>query len=120
MEAALEFQQAGKVRFLGISATLPNMKEHIAMGISTKLAKHRSASINMKEHIAMGISTSSRCPIQRSSGNTRPSSQPPPIAALVLSPSAPPICRPTSMSSDRGRYHPPFMSKQNAASPMPV
>jgi aryl-alcohol dehydrogenase-like predicted oxidoreductase len=33
LDAALELKAAGKVRFIGVSATLPNMAEHIEMGV---------------------------------------------------------------------------------------
>jgi aryl-alcohol dehydrogenase-like predicted oxidoreductase len=33
LDALLELQAAGKVRFIGMSSTLPNLRDHIAMGI---------------------------------------------------------------------------------------
>jgi aryl-alcohol dehydrogenase-like predicted oxidoreductase len=33
LEALQELQQAGKVRFIGMSSTLPNLLEHVAMGV---------------------------------------------------------------------------------------
>ena len=33
IDAVLELQQAGKVRFIGMSATLPHLRDHIAMGV---------------------------------------------------------------------------------------
>jgi aryl-alcohol dehydrogenase-like predicted oxidoreductase len=33
LDALLELQAAGKVRFIGMSGTLPNLREHIAMGV---------------------------------------------------------------------------------------
>jgi aryl-alcohol dehydrogenase-like predicted oxidoreductase len=33
LDALLELQAAGKVRFIGMSGTLPNLREHIAMGM---------------------------------------------------------------------------------------
>jgi aryl-alcohol dehydrogenase-like predicted oxidoreductase len=33
LDALLELQRAGKVRFVGMSGTLPNLKDHIAMGV---------------------------------------------------------------------------------------
>jgi aryl-alcohol dehydrogenase-like predicted oxidoreductase len=33
LETVMELQQAGKLRFIGISSTLPHLKDHIAMGV---------------------------------------------------------------------------------------
>jgi aryl-alcohol dehydrogenase-like predicted oxidoreductase len=33
LETVLELQQAGKLRFIGTSSTLPHLKDHIAMGV---------------------------------------------------------------------------------------
>jgi aryl-alcohol dehydrogenase-like predicted oxidoreductase len=33
LDAVLELKQAGKVRFIGMSGTLPHLKDHIAMGV---------------------------------------------------------------------------------------
>ena len=33
LDALLELQAAGKVRFIGMSSTLPNLRDHIAMGV---------------------------------------------------------------------------------------
>jgi aryl-alcohol dehydrogenase-like predicted oxidoreductase len=33
LDAVMELKQAGKVRFIGMSATLPHMKDHVAMGV---------------------------------------------------------------------------------------
>jgi aryl-alcohol dehydrogenase-like predicted oxidoreductase len=33
VEAPLELKDAGKVRFIGMSATLPHLRDHIAMGV---------------------------------------------------------------------------------------
>jgi aryl-alcohol dehydrogenase-like predicted oxidoreductase len=33
LETVLELQQAGKLRFIGMSSTLPHLKDHIAMGV---------------------------------------------------------------------------------------
>jgi aryl-alcohol dehydrogenase-like predicted oxidoreductase len=33
LDTVLELQQAGKLRFIGISSTLPHLKDHIAMGV---------------------------------------------------------------------------------------
>ena len=33
LEAVMELRQAGKVRFIGMSGTLPHLKDHIAMGV---------------------------------------------------------------------------------------
>jgi aryl-alcohol dehydrogenase-like predicted oxidoreductase len=32
-DALLELKQAGKVRFIGMSGTLPHLRDHIAMGV---------------------------------------------------------------------------------------
>jgi aryl-alcohol dehydrogenase-like predicted oxidoreductase len=33
LDALLELQAAGKVRFVGMSGTLPHLRDHIAMGV---------------------------------------------------------------------------------------
>jgi aryl-alcohol dehydrogenase-like predicted oxidoreductase len=33
LDAVLELRQAGKVRFIGMSGTLPHLRDHIAMGV---------------------------------------------------------------------------------------
>jgi aryl-alcohol dehydrogenase-like predicted oxidoreductase len=33
LEALLELQAGGKVRFIGMSGTFPNLRDHIAMGV---------------------------------------------------------------------------------------
>jgi aryl-alcohol dehydrogenase-like predicted oxidoreductase len=33
LDALLELQAAGKVRFIGMSGTVPNLRDHIAMGV---------------------------------------------------------------------------------------
>jgi aryl-alcohol dehydrogenase-like predicted oxidoreductase len=33
LDALLELQAAGKVRFIGMSGTMPNLRDHIAMGV---------------------------------------------------------------------------------------
>src|SRR5205807_7670390 len=33
LDALLELRQAGKVRFIGMSGTLPHLRDHIAMGV---------------------------------------------------------------------------------------
>ncbi len=35
LDAAMELRAAGKVRFIGMSGTLPHLKDHIAMGVSS-------------------------------------------------------------------------------------
>jgi len=49
LEALLELREAGKVRFIGMSGTLPHLMDHIAMGVSMSFrSRTRRSSVNMR------------------------------------------------------------------------
>jgi aryl-alcohol dehydrogenase-like predicted oxidoreductase len=51
LEEALKLRDEGKVRFVGVSATLPNMTEHVAMGVFDAFQVPYSALQREHEHV---------------------------------------------------------------------
>jgi aryl-alcohol dehydrogenase-like predicted oxidoreductase len=62
LDALLELKEAGKVRFVGISATLPHLLDHIAAGVfdvlqipHSAVEREHEAAINAASQVGAGI-----------------------------------------------------------------
>ena len=72
LDAVQELQQAGKVRFIGMSSTLPHLQDHIAMGVFDVFQIPYSALQREHENVISAAAAGSRHRHSRRRGQGRP------------------------------------------------